>query len=174
MSLIVVEGCDGSGKSTLLENARIEIKKRYFLQTRHSCRPLELGDALHFMRTARYTAGLLPLMVDRHPLISEPIYGPILRGSHLFESHLNLSRPHFRYEELRDSVTRIIYCRPSLEAVRRNISVQPQLAGIAEKIDLLYEAYDRTMEELSTYVQIVMYDYQLQTTPLEQLFFGDV
>lgn len=174
MSLIVVEGCDGSGKSTLLENARIEIRKRYFVQVRHSCRPLELGDAIHFMRTVNYAAGRLPVMADRHPLISEPIYGPILRGTHLFESHFNYSKPHFRYETLRDFVARIIYCRPSLETVRRNIMVNPQLAGVAEKIESLYAAYDQTMEEISRYVSVFTYDYQLQTVSLEQLFFGDV
>ena len=175
MSLIVVEGCDGSGKSTLLENARIEIPKRYFLQVRHSCRPLSPVHIRDFLTMVEPAGEYLNIMIDRHPLISEPIYANILRGG----NDLTLQYPDWltfedRAKHLARTVNRVIYCRPSFEAIRRNVSVNPQLAGVVDKLPFLVEAYDRTMRDLLKDVPVIHFDYQFQDRTLEELFFGKI
>lgn len=175
MSLIVVEGVDASGKSTLLENARLDIKKRYFVIARHSQRPYVLSDALHFMRATKYASDLcaLDLICDRHPLISEPIYGPLLRGGHLFESHGEYCEPEARAGYFADNVERIIYCRPPDHIIEENLGRLPQLAGIKEKIWELLDAYDKEMAELMKCgIPVIVYDYTIFSGSLADLFFG--
>lgn len=178
MSLIVVEGVDASGKSTLLENSRIQIPKRYFVLLRHSCRPLSLSHAIQFMRMSMFGSDVgLEVIADRHPLISEPIYGPILRGSHLFEEHFTYHSEAGRGEYLKRNVARVIYCRPPVEIMKENISRNPQLEWVEERFDILLAAYDKQIELLRDYygVPVVTYDWTTyDKPPLEQLFFGDI
>lgn len=173
MSLIVVEGVDASGKSTLLETSRLEIKKRYFVLVRHSCRPLELGDALQFMRMVNGSSQYLDVIADRHPLISEPIYGTIIRDGHLFANHFNYDNPEYRANTLSSSVDRIIYCRPPVEVMREHIDKNPQLEWVKERFDQLVEAYDETMSYLQDEgVDVVWHDWTTYLGTLENLFFG--
>lgn len=174
MALVVVEGIDASGKSTLLENARIQISRRYFVLMRHSCRPLQLSHAIQFMRTLRYGCDIgLDIIADRHPLISEPIYGPILRGEHLFQDHFIYGEPEGRNQYLRHNVGRIIYCRPPDHVIEANLGNRPQLEGIKEKIWDLLDKYDHRMTELSENgIPVFLYDYTTHTGPLVELFFG--
>jgi len=177
MSLIVVEGVDASGKSTLLENARIQIPKRYFVIIRHSCRPLALHHATQFMRAANFTsyhAGL-DVIADRHPLISEPIYGSLLRGGHLFEESQQFKKEEDRLDELFRAVERVIYCRPSDDTIIANVDNKPQLAGVKEKILDLLDSYDQTMVKIrASGVPVYLYDYTTETRPLADIFFGGI
>lgn len=167
MSIIVVEGVDGSGKSTLMENARLAIKKRYFVLVRHSCRPLHIRDAIHFKNMAESFAG--DIIVDRHPFISEPIYGPILRNENLVGEY----SPREINDNLRSTVDRIIYCRPPFPEIEKNIERLPQLAGVKDKLTQLVEAYDDRMMELeSAGIPVHWYNYTCDATDLETMFFG--
>lgn len=175
-SFIVVEGCDGSGKSTLLDNARLQIPKRYFVLVRHSCRPLQLSDALQFMRATRHAVDIgLDLIADRHPLISEPIYGPLLRGSHLFDGHFTYSDEDHRLEYLHSNIDRVIYCRPPEKTIEENLDRLPQLSGVRATIWDLLDRYDSVMGRIALRgVPVVSYDYTTYQGTLEDLFFGEV
>ncbi len=170
MSLIVVEGVDASGKSTLLENARLQIPKRYFILMRHSCRPLKLSDIDGFMDTGAYAERQgLDVIVDRHPLISEPIYGPILRG-------VNLAAPYTN-ERIRSILSlyteRIIYCRPPVHMMLENLDKNPQLEWVIPRFQELLAAYDERMDSLKLQgIKVVWYDWTSYKGTLEQLFFG--
>lgn len=168
MSLIVVEGVDASGKSTLLEDARLRISKRYFLLVRHSCRPLVLNDALRFQRMVENFPG--DIIVDRHPLISEFIYGPILRGSTVYGAMTEEEADN----HLVKTVNRIIYCRPPTFVIEEKLDNNPQLAGIRENLSALIQAYDQRMDRLSQRLRVVRYDYggYPQLPFLDELFFG--
>lgn len=170
MSIIVVEGVDASGKSTLLENARLEIKKKYFVLLRHSQRPYTPHDVMDFLDLIENT--ILPnLVVDRHPLISEPIYGPILRGENLvagFEDKDSATK------RLKHTIERIIYCRPPAYQIKENLHRLPQLKGVKENIQNLIEAYDQRMVELEKAgMKVFHYDYTDPDVSLVDLFFGD-
>lgn len=168
MSLIVVEGVDASGKSTLLENARIAIKKKYFLLLRHSCRPLIPADVHMFLHAAENMG--IDTIVDRHPYISEPIYGPLLRGHNLID---DITTDENALRHLAKTVDRIIYCRPRRFKIVANLEKLPQLVGIKEKIEKLIDAYDQRMGILQRYVSVIPYDYELPRD-LESMFFGDI
>lgn len=173
MSLIVVEGVDGSGKSTLMENARLEITKRYFIQVRHSCRPLSIAHLNNLLSVVEHARDYVDVMLDRHPLISEPIYAGLLRPGTDLTIHADRWKTfEDRAVHLAHTVERIIYCRPSLEAVKRNVSVNPQLFGVVDKIDALYECYDRAMDAYGRFLPVVEYNYQIQDCQLVDLFFG--
>lgn len=157
--LVVVEGVDASGKSTLLENSR-EIRGRYFVLLRHSCRPLRPSDVSQLMTLVAGAWGL-DIVLDRHPLISEPIYGPILRGYDLASTLMTKEQIDRR---LVKTVDKIIYCRPPADKILHNLDNRPQLAGIRERFDDLLTAYDIRMYELSLIMKVVTYDY---TVPVD-------
>ena len=168
MSLIVVEGVDASGKTTLLENLR-SIRGKYFLEVRHSCRPLKSSDIIRLMQTVRNMSDVLDVVLDRHPLISEPIYGPILRNKDLTADLYNMDN---RDRKLLSTVKRVIYCRPPEKSIFENLSNRPQLKGVLENIHQLIEAYDNRMKELRQKgLDIVVYDYHV-LTDFEHLLYG--
>lgn len=157
MPNIVVEGPDGAGKTTLMETLRATAGKRYFVMMRHSCRPYTSADAMRFYDILRGVNQELTVLIDRHPCISEPIYGPILRGHDLLEK---ISRERL-LEMIEQSCSRIIYCRPPERVIRENLSKQPQLAGVFEKIGRLIDTYDRAMHAIGsrTGIPIITYDW---------------
>lgn len=173
MPIIVVEGVDGSGKTTLLDKLRLSNgPRRYYNLIRHSCRPLKPNDVYDFLTwiEERAMAGTPHRIVDRHPLISEPIYGPILRGEDL----TNFTKS-YRLARLKMSVDKVIYCCPPLETIKKNLSVQPQLEGVARRIEELVAAYDDAMRELTANkVTVIYYDYTAEdaTTDFDGMFFS--
>lgn len=172
MTIIVVEGVDGAGKSTLIRNLR-GVSKQYFWTLNASGPPHstdqvmraidEIDDLIHGSPTN--------WVFDRHPLISEPIYGKILRG----KSYLDDINP-VTYRSLLSSFTKVIYCRPPFDVVEEESKHERQLAGIHEKLRTLYDAYDEAIESLRTHTQvpIVTYDWTLrgENPNLNQLFWG--
>lgn len=167
MSIIVVEGVDASGKSTLMENLRTV--PGYFLLLRHSCRPLKSYDIARFLQFIENESSAMVRVVDRHPLISEPIYGPILRNENLVEKIYN---PDQVVRRLERTVARIIYCRPAVARIKENLRNRPQLAGIETHIDELVKRYDDRMLSLANIVPIIHYDYDAPPADLSKLVFG--
>ena len=169
--IYVVEGPDGSGKSTLMEQLRATAGKRYFVMMRHSCRPLIEADALRFYDILARANGKLDVVVDRHPMVSDSIYGPILRGTGLLGKY----SVHKLISMLELSCTRIVYCRPPEKTIRANLDKQPQLAGVNDKISLIIDAYDRCMRTLATKscIKVEQYDWTTDTRTPSQVVFGD-
>lgn len=166
MSIIVVEGVDASGKSTLLDQSRLDIRRRYFLLMRHSQRPYSPLDVTGFLKTLEGVR--CDVVVDRHPLISEPIYGPILRGVDITENSVT---DRLRY--LKNTVERVIYCRPPKFMIIENLVKLPQLKGVKDNLVKLLEAYDNAMKALQQEgVPVIWYDYECNTRPIEDMFFG--
>lgn len=101
-------------------------------------------------------------VLDRHPLISEPIYGPILRKHNLIDL---IEKDDGRIvARLKRTVNLIIYCRPPTELILHNLHNREQLKGIEENILKLIEAYDYRMHILRQEgISVVNYDYQVPT-----------
>jgi hypothetical protein len=168
--LIVVEGVDASGKSTLLEASRT-IRDRYFVLVRHSCRPLRPEHITSLLKQTEDTG--IDVVLDRHPLISEPIYGPILRNH-------DLARDWSKGDDWMvtswiKTIDRIVYCRPPIEVIKANLGNKLQLAGVEENLTKLLSAYDLRMSELKAMgIPIVRYDYSYEPNPdIEMLLFGE-
>lgn len=158
MGVIVLEGPDGAGKTTLAENIRRHAGRRYFAMVRHSCRPLTFRDAELFTAWIRGLNPKLDVVVDRHPLISEPIYGPILRGVDLLDCYSFEDR----VAQLEKRISKIVYCRPSVDTILRCVHAEPQLQWVIEKIDLLIMEYDNFFRqvEFSGRIPVIRYDWE--------------
>ena len=180
MSILTVEGVDGSGKTTLLRNLR-EQSKTYFWVASSSGRPKtvnEIHEAVHLIGQATYLK--MPVICDRFPLISEAVYGPVLRGRCLLDEVSELKL--VALTAFLTEVDRIIYCRPPIEVIRKNIttSALPQLAGVAEHLDELVKRYDTLMDSFQDQVRVFPYNYvtdsmrvpKFSPVSLEELFFG--
>lgn len=155
--IVIIEGPDGSGKSTLISQLRASTELYCHVLSTSGPPPgfnaviEELGWLANFPRS-------LFLICDRYRLISETIYGPILRGKSLvgaFNMHLIAEA----------EVDAIIYCRPRLETIVENVrrTKAAQLSGIWEHLGEIVQAYDELFDFISdSETRVINYDYEHQ------------
>lgn len=169
--IVVVEGPDGAGKSTLIDNIRLASDKHY-VSLRRSGPPKRIEEITYIIRWIEKHSGPTPLILDRHPFISEAIYGSLLRGKSLLEGYYTMYdiEEHFKVH-----IDHILFCRPPTETIMRKMHENPQLTGVHEKIEEIATKYDQTMLLLESWgVRIVRYDWERATSSLESLMFGEV
>lgn len=172
MPLIVVEGVDGSGKTTLIQNFRQATSKHSLIISRSgppSCKEDLLTTLYGITNLGRRE---VPIIVDRHPLISEPIYGPIIRGKSYVDPPFNRENA---LEYVAATAHRVIYCKTDLETAQRASRRERQMDGVHDKYWALYQAYDKYMESLRRLgLRVIDYDWtQPHNTPdLNSLFLG--
>lgn len=139
---IILEGMDGTGKTTLLDTllARLPQMKPHNRSSWVSAGPKPDLDQWTLEDTK--TIGTHPMSIyDRHPLVSEPIYGPIIRGGvpGLFNQDwwVNAMTAEVAHHAL------LIYCNPPLTVVQQNLrqSEDNQMKGVVEKAPDLYYRY---------------------------------
>ena len=130
--MIIVEGMDNSGKTTLINH----LATHFNLPTVKSYKPRLRSDiyALH----SWCSAAPQTVITDRHPAISDLVYGPIIRGS--TPSSLAVARGCIVNNFL-------IYCRPPDDRIFL-FKDRTQMAGIIEQAIGLLEAYDALMMDL--------------------------
>lgn len=163
--MIVVEGPDGAGKTTLI-NLLLADNSGLFLRPRMST---SIGGPVDQLTKAVDEDFLNPIeaghVYDRHALISEPIYGPVIRGSMKpgFEDWNWFCRSWSRLQTMRPL---LIFCLPPLDVVRENLhnETHGQMSGVVEHIDAIYWGYwTLAMRSLTlqhyTYPRVDIYDY---------------
>lgn len=157
MPLIALEGVDGSGKTTLLETLRQSGIPFWSLS--RTSKPKSLGEFDELLEWInQYPVGRL-LVIDRHPLISESVYGPILRGKSL----INLIPPKIINDSYR-RISGVVYCRPPDSVIQGNVQVKPQMEGVREKLWGLIDRYDSVMETLENDgTPVFRYDFSIHT-----------
>jgi hypothetical protein len=157
--MIVVEGVDGTGKSNLVE----WLHKATNLP-KHERAATSLGGPIDSLwdwavnDVESWTTQPLSIY-DRHPLISEYIYGPIVR---------NKLPPEFLRPTAAGLLNRmaklglVIFCMPDLETVKKNMQNEefPQMAGVTDRIEQLYMAYQIRASSWPGWC--VTYDYRKQ------------
>lgn len=174
MTLIVVEGPDGSGKTTLINNLR-SATKRYYWTARSSGAPptqYHLLQAIKLLQTL--SLSLLPVILDRHVLISDPIYGPLLRDENPV---LDVYTERGVKNILLNTVKRIIYCCPPRALVIEGAKIENQLKGVPERIERLIDLYDLRMTELQEYgIEVIWYNRMPPAAAwdIDELFFGGI
>ena len=150
--IIIVEGMDGTGKTTLVQQLayRWEVKPRKYVGS------LGPSDDYRLVLVNRTISEITELEIasaegrpikrlyDRFPLISEAVYGPILRGRNCFGG---LYYPLRR--RLLALKTVIIYCRPNRDVIQANVQQAPQMPGVLEHFGELLDAYDKLFVELT-------------------------
>lgn len=150
--IVIVEGMDGTGKTTLVQQLahHLDMKPKKFVKSSgpdEDCRITLVASTIseiNELETASAEGRPIKRLYDRFPLISEAVYGPILRGRNCFGG---------LYYPLRGRLlalkTAIIYCRPNRDVIQANVQQAPQMSGVLEHFDELLDAYDKLFEELT-------------------------
>lgn len=156
--LVTVEGPDASGKSTLVRALCTAFPRRIIVL--RSTRPpsTEAGLAREIAWRSQLPASV-PILADRDPRVSEPIYGPILRGRSFWPAFAG---------PFPDALGLVVYCRPPLHALLTKLAGegQPeQLAGVRENYSKILLEYDQLMETRAHFT----YDYTRGVSHFGQL-----
>lgn len=174
--IVVVEGPDGAGKSTLIDNLRLACD-RHYVTLRRSGPPKDVDEIKCIISwIERFDPSYkTPLVLDRHPFISEAIYGNVLRGKSLLEDYYTM---HDIDMHFRSHIDRVIYCRPPTSVIHDKLNANPQLKGVREHIDRIVRTYDSTMRYIEhAGSPVIEYDWTAKDEPgkyPEQLFFGRI
>jgi hypothetical protein len=152
--VIIVEGPDGAGKTTLLHS----------LMAQYPTIPLHarasegvsgpVKELYEWGHDDVWSWPEQPLsFYDRHPFVSEYVYGPIIRGS---------MDPRFHTTPLRRRVASralLIVCLPPLDAVRASVSAERDMPGVHSHIDAIWHCYASLRATWQSSTGIVFYDW---------------
>lgn len=163
--IVIVEGMDGTGKTTLIQQLAhyLDVKPKKFIKSSGPYEDFKRTlvastiPEINELETASAKGAPIKRLYDRFPLISEAVYGPILRGRNCFGD---------QYYSLRSRLlalkTVIIYCRPDRDVIYTNVQQTPQMKGVLEHFGELLDAYDKLFVELTdspVNSYITVYDY---------------
>jgi len=151
--MIILEGADNSGKSTLGK----KLAKKFHLPLVHSSRPK--GNLLPLEILSHSNNQLKPskTIQDRVYAISEYVYGHVIRGKTDLGAHHAIA-----LEDLYSRDHLIIYCRPNLKTILKNVG-REQMEGVIDNHPELVNEYDELMVDIGRYSnnKVVRYDYEL-------------
>ena len=149
--MIIVEGPDGCGKTTLLEKLRHDLKLN--LRPRFADSITGPYPDVFDRVAADFASGVeRDHLYDRHPSISEVIYGQVLRGGYdprFSDPVIDLGLDH---EPL------IIICAPDYRTALDNVMSSDQMSGVAEKFNQIWEGYSAFVHFYPG--NILMWDYE--------------
>lgn len=136
--MIIVEGPDGGGKTNLVR--RLEKTLQLKAEARVVSKTTQpMGDLMSWVETdlAGWPRAAL---YDRHRLISEPIYGPVLReapnpGFQDLEWLTEMQQRFVLHSPL------VIYCLPPFEVVRQNVMTGDDNVVVQDHISKIYWLY---------------------------------
>src|SRR5690606_4664522 len=106
--LVILEGPDGSGKSTLGTYLASQTERPLLHSPGVTQGELEMKAWVLRMLTSPLRDNLI---LDRFPLVSELVYGPVLRNEVL------IPKFHPLYAAWHRIPTTLIYCRPPTDAI---------------------------------------------------------
>jgi hypothetical protein len=149
--MVIIEGPDGSGKTTLInqlqKDVNLPIHERFCNSdgspTRNNSETQDPGErAQLFYHAYTDTASLdsQPTSIyDRHAMVSEYVYGPIVRGA---------LPPQFGSHQASQMIKVIaqrslfVLCRPPFERLMMSVRAQTQMDGVHDQIKSIKTAYD--------------------------------
>lgn len=147
--MIIFEGPDGAGKTTLIRS--FQELTGFPLAERVVSKEAKAMVDLRRWVWDNLQLGFQEKIFDRHRLISEFIYGPILRtqqepGFNDPEWVLGMLGRFYTLEPI------IVYCIPPYSEVLSNVSGDPDNIAVASQIEAIY----------TSYLQRAMTDYTLR------------
>ena len=158
--MIILEGPDGGGKTTLLKQLTSATGLPAHERASHSTKGPRT-DLYEWTTQDMLSWHEQPLAIyDRHPLTSEHIYGPTVRGS--VRPGFEMTNPAIAY--MRRYMRRhalVVICLPSLDTVRENVAGEiGQMDGVLENIEHIWECYRMMLHIWPLDSHICRYDYQ--------------
>lgn len=153
--MLIVEGPDGAGKTTLL--TRMSHQLHLEVEPRVVTKDTEAMVDLRRWVDEDLDRGFGRRLYDRHRLISEPIYGPIMRETQEpgFNDLYWMAPRINRFYSLEPI---IVYCLPPLATVVHNIMNDPDNSAVLKHIEQIYSAYvarislDTVINPANTYI----------------------
>ena len=160
--VILVEGVDNTGKSTLCTT----LEEIYDVPIYHSPvgRIISPTDRKAMRELAkRYISIDYRIILDRCCMVSDQVYGPVLRGKSCLRSK---EWKELWYEFLDKRQPIVISCRPHDKPIIGTISERLQYPGVAFHIEKLIAQYDLRMNKVACDISskhngstFVEYDY---------------
>jgi hypothetical protein len=166
--VIIVEGPDGAGKSTLVhhlaEKYNIPIAARVVDENTNP-----MIDDLKHWTEVNLKKGLQWMIFDRHRLISEPIYAPVMkrRAQPGFDDVKWFTGRMIDFTRIHPF---IIYCLPDFEVVKANLADDPHNLVVYNLIEYIYNAYVAQAAGDIARGQAVLYDYNHGPERIDMLF----
>lgn len=158
--MIIVEGPDGAGKTTLINDIR-----QWFhwpIAPRVVSKDAEAMVDLKDWVELNLAKGFHRSIYDRHRLVSEPIYGAVLRNE--FEPGFDnlgwLSEMMWSFYEKCNPI--IIYCLPPWKEVEANtrVGIEYQPQHVVDNIRKIYSLYlSQASREYHSRERTFVYDY---------------
>ncbi len=166
--MIVVEGMDGSGKTGLIRRLAREMQIPVHERASTSVGgPVE--DLYEWAKKDVLTWHHQPFsLYDRHPFVSEYVYGPITRG---------WMDPRFHTPEARELIKRftynsvIIFCDPGMSEVSDNVRRNKQMSGVVDNDQALFYTYRSIFTLWPTPLRVGRWDY---TSPVADRAFDQL
>lgn len=155
--MIIVEGPDGAGKTNLInrlgERFQLDVHPKFVHSTDYAGTAHDL-----FSRACRDVVEVHKdlLLYDRHPLISEYVYGPIIRGE--FPARVWTGPIARQMVNRLAAKSFVVWCRPSNERLRSSVSDERDMAGVSTLIDTIAGVYD-TLSVMWPGLNTIKYDY---------------
>lgn len=160
--MIVVEGPDGAGKTTLIEELMsrfdFDLQQRVVGSDTKAMTDLKAWVEHDNWKKAWVEGAMIPLY-DRHRLISEFIYGPIV-GRAPEPGFDNFEWVNRELHSFYIKHPLIIYCLPPIEVVRENAQREDtDNSAVAHRIDGIWVAYSRFAARDIITADAMVWDY---------------
>ena len=162
--MIILEGPDGGGKTTLLETLLMKYPSIAMHERASEGVKGPVAGLYEWTHRDLHTWDMQTLsFYDRHPLVSEYIYGPIIRGT---------IDPRFHGTPLRRRLARralVIVCLPPLDTVRASVSADRDMPGVTTHIDAIWTSYASLRATWPVSTGILYYDWTARRVMSDEL-----
>lgn len=152
MRHLIVEGPDGGGKTRLIEALMARYPLTHHEKASTSLRgPVKNLAAWVTDDIAKMDAFEAVNVYDRHPVISEPIYGRVARGNPQPGFTTDrfgrpASSPWLSAQRLAlYERTLVVWCIPTLEQCKSSVDPERDMPGVTENIEEIYDWYRNAM-----------------------------
>lgn len=144
--MIVLEGPDNAGKSTLGK----QLSERFGTEVQHSSNPKMSYEELRAKMFAIINDPRRDAIYDRVPLISEAVYGTLLRGINRFNGH----EGDGIWQLFKSCRPLIIYCRPQDDTLSVGLEFKPgeepdHIESVRKQHLNIAHFYDNLMDSLT-------------------------
>ncbi len=156
--MLIVEGPDGSGKSTLVRYLRDRIG--WPVASRVVDKDTNAMVDITEWTKENLAKGFHPMIYDRHRLISELVYGPIMRRSSEFPEFYNDRWLIPAVSDFWDAEPWVIMCLPPLSQVISNLEGDEDNKAVIDYIDQLYRGYVGLTAHMCHFSrELIVFDY---------------